>query len=152
MLNVRFRKMHPADVDQVYRLERDLFDDPWPRSSFLTDLNINSTAHAFVLAQADVIIAYSICWYFVHELHIGNLAVARKHQRQGYGSLLLSNVLAEFPDSRFIYLEVRISNISAIKLYYKFGFQQLYRRKSYYRNGEDALILVKNIEDKNGLV
>jgi len=151
-MNVQFRKMHPSDVDQVYKLERELFEDPWPRSSFLADLKINSTAHAFVLVHKNIIIAYSVCWYFVHELHIGNLAVAREHQRKGFGSLLLSNVLLEFPDARFIYLEVRISNNAAIELYTKFGFKKLYRRKSYYRNGEDALILVKSLEDENGLV
>ena len=151
-MNVRFRKMKPADVDQVYKLETDLFEDPWPRASFLMDLKRTHTAHAYVLAQEDIVIAYSVCWYFARELHIGNLAVARQHQRQGYGSMILSNVLAEFSDSRYIYLEVRISNNPAINLYNKFGFEELYRRKSYYRNGEDALILVKTSEDKNGLV
>jgi ribosomal-protein-alanine N-acetyltransferase len=151
-MNVQFRKMNPSDVDQVYRLERELFEDPWPRDGFLKDLHLNSAANAFVLTDGDVIIAYSVCWYFVQELHIGNLAVSRQYQRKGYGSFMLSKLLAEFPDSNLVYLEVRISNKVAIKLYYKFGFKELYRRKSYYRNGEDALILVKNKEDKNGLV
>lgn len=151
-MNVRFRRMSSSDVDQVCEIEKDLFADPWPRSSFLTDIRINSTAHAFVLERKARIIAYCVCWYFVNELHIGNLGVAREYQRRGYGSLLLSKVLAEFPDSRFIYLEVRASNKAAIELYNKFGFQLLYKRKKYYRNGEDALILVKNVGEKNGLV
>ena len=40
-------------------------------------------------------------------------------------------------------LEVRASNTPAIKLYHSLGFVELGRRRKYYRDGEDALLLVK---------
>jgi ribosomal-protein-alanine N-acetyltransferase len=93
-----------------------------------------------------------VCWFYQQELHIGNLAVKRMHQRKGIGSQLLTYVLEQFEDWSIIFLEVRASNIAAQKLYKNFGFCNLYRRRSYYTNGEDALIMVKSKEDKNGLV
>ena len=43
-----------------------------------------------------------------------------------------------------LYLEVRVSNISAIKTYKKFGMSQITIRKNYYKDGEDALIFFKD--------
>ena len=43
---------------------------------------------------------------------------------------------------KYITLEVRVSNIPAIKLYEKYGFKSLGTRKGYYQdNNEDALIM-----------
>jgi ribosomal-protein-alanine N-acetyltransferase len=46
---------------------------------------------------------------------------------------------------RDVFLEVRISNQAAQKLYEKFGFSVLNKRTRYYPDGEDALILHKRI-------
>jgi len=148
----KFRKMCRSDIDMVHRIEVDLFEDPWPRDSFIRDLQSRETAYSYVLEGNNEIIAYSVCWYYQRELHIGNLAVKRMHHRKGIGSKLLSYILEQFEDWAIIFLEVRESNIAAQKLYKKFGFRNLYRRRSYYTNGEDALIMVKSKEDKNGLV
>ncbi|MBF0443725.1 MAG: GNAT family N-acetyltransferase, partial [Oligoflexales bacterium] len=40
-----------------------------------------------------------------------------------------------------LFLEVRPSNKSALKLYQSFGFIKVSIRKKYYSDGEDALIL-----------
>jgi RimJ/RimL family protein N-acetyltransferase len=46
-----------------------------------------------------------------------------------------------------VYLEVRLSNISAIKLYEKLGFREIGRRSNYYPDSkEDALVMMKDIE------
>ncbi len=145
-MNLKFREMRRADIDSVHRIELDLFEDPWPKNSFITDLENRETAYSFVLEEDNRLIAYSVCWYVGRELHIGNLAVRREHQRKGIGSKLLSYVLEYFNDWAFIYLEVRKSNIAAQELYKKFGFRNLYRRRSYYKNGEDALIMIRSKE------
>jgi ribosomal-protein-alanine N-acetyltransferase len=144
--------MSRSDIESVHRIEVDLFEDPWPRDSFIKDQESRGTVYSYVVEEQNDIIAYSVCWYYMRELHIGNLAVKRSHQRKGIGSLLLKYVLEQFEDWTIIFLEVRLSNIAAQKLYKKFGFRNLYRRRSYYSNGEDALIMVKSKEDKNGLV
>ena len=65
----------------------------------------------------------------------------------GIGSklyLTLENKTKEL-NAREILLEVRKSNIKAQKFYEKFGFKEIFVRPKYYKNGEDALILRKEL-------
>lgn len=85
------------------------------------------------------------------ENHILNLCVLPDCQRQGIGKELLNYAMHEAKlrnSASIMYLEVRRSNLNAIKLYQKVGFIQISERKSYYpgKNGrEDALVLAKDL-------
>ncbi len=68
-------------------------------------------------------------------IHIKKIAVHPNYRRKGVGEALLNEVLKYKKD---VYLEVRISNEPAIKLYEKLGFRRITTLKSYYSNGEDA--------------
>jgi Acetyltransferase (GNAT) family len=78
------------------------------------------------------------------------LAVHPDHRRRYIGERLLINDIVEARrvGARWITLEVRMSNDTAQKLYYKYGFKSLGVRKNYYQdNDEDALVLwTENIE------
>lgn len=85
-------------------------------------------------------------WAILDEAHITVLAVAPRYQRRGLGKWLLVNLLedaCEHPLTRAT-LEVRPSNSLALALYESFGFETLGRRRRYYADGEDALILWQN--------
>jgi ribosomal-protein-alanine N-acetyltransferase len=101
-----------------------------------------------VVEHAAEIVGYTVCWCFARELHIGNVAVSRKWQRLGIGSYIMDRLAEHFGETEIFYLEVRESNHAAINLYKKHGFKILYIRKSYYSNGENALVMVKKNEDK----
>ncbi len=80
----------------------------------------------------------------IDEADLGNLAVDPAHQRQGVGRELLQEgrrrLLAA--GAKRVFLEVRESNYSALRLYYSLGFGLQARRKEYYREPvEDALVL-----------
>ncbi|MBD2105384.1 ribosomal protein S18-alanine N-acetyltransferase [Nodosilinea sp. FACHB-13] len=82
-------------------------------------------------------------WAILDEAHITVLAVDPRYQRRGLGKWLLVNLLldaSERPLTRAT-LEVRPSNSRALALYESFGFETLGRRRRYYADGEDALIL-----------
>jgi ribosomal-protein-alanine N-acetyltransferase len=153
-MNLIFRKMEIKDIAQVYEIECDLFQDPWSYDSFLNDVTDRQTAHAFVVECEAEIVGYIVCWCYAREVHIGNVAVSRKWQRQGIGSFILDQISELFKDTELSYLEVRESNYAAINLYKKHGFEILYIRKEYYSNGENAFVMVKkdNVRGKNGLV
>ena len=57
---------------------------------------------------------------------------------------ILERIFDFFGDYERAYLEVRETNRVAIHLYETFGFKIAHYRKSYYTNGEDALVMVKN--------
>jgi ribosomal-protein-alanine N-acetyltransferase len=78
------------------------------------------------------------------EMEIENVVIAQGMRRFGLGSLVLERVLQEAKNQgiRRVFLEVRESNLAAIKLYEKAGFVSTGKRKSYYRDpDEDARLL-----------
>ena len=77
-----------------------------------------------------------------------SIAVRPGYRRLGVGSALMSEtvrVMKEIYGVESIFLEVRVSNIQAIRLYEKFGFVKVRRIKGYYRDGEDAFVMVKRL-------
>ena len=145
--------MQLIDIRTVSKLESELFADPWPKTSFINEVLARQISFPFVVEENDKIIGYIICWYYSKELHIGNIAVSTEKQGKGIGKLILKYIFEKFPDFEKSFLEVRESNKIAINLYNGFGFKTTYRRRSYYSNGEDALVMVKireynHIKDK----
>ena len=90
------------------------------------------------------IVGFAGIWVMADEAHITNIAVRLSHQRQGIGELLLMSItdLATELKASIVTLEVRVSNLTAQKLYHKYGFTQVGLRRNYYTdNREDALIM-----------
>lgn len=79
------------------------------------------------------------------DFNILNIATREEFKNKGVASALINFVfkLAKQRKFKSVWLEVRYSNNVAIHLYRKLGFQQLYIRKNYYSNGEDAIIFRK---------
>lgn len=90
------------------------------------------------------IAGFSGIWMMVDEAHITNLAVRKEYQGKGIGGLLLIATidLAREIKASFLTLEVRASNLTAQKLYSRYGFTQTGQRRGYYLdNREDAIIM-----------
>jgi ribosomal-protein-alanine N-acetyltransferase len=143
-MNVVFRRMQNKDVGEICKIENDLFEDAWSKSSFLYEIKNTSFSFPYVLILDNIIVGYCVCWFYENELHIGNFAIKKNFQKKGFGKVLMQKIFNLFPDYQQAYLEVNVSNEVAIGLYFKFGFNVLSTRKSYYANGEDALVMVKN--------
>lgn len=81
--------------------------------------------------------------------HLVSIAVLKQYRGRGIGKALLRetiNVMESVYDVDAIYLEVRVSNKTAIRLYEKFGFRKARIAYKYYRDGEDAYIMVKRLK------
>jgi len=79
--------------------------------------------------------------------HLMNLAVDPLFRRQGIGSILLQRGLEYLRSlgAKTCELEVRVNNEEAIALYEKFGFGIKETIKNYYRNGDDAYLMIKEL-------
>jgi ribosomal-protein-alanine N-acetyltransferase len=143
-MNLDFRRMNFEDISAVHKLECKLFPDPWSQKNFFVEVSAKNLSFPFIVEENNKIIGYIICWYYINDLHIGNIAVASDQQGKGIGKYILERIFDFFVDYEKAYLEVRETNRVAIHLYEIFGFKIEYRRKSYYLNGEDALVMVKN--------
>lgn len=89
------------------------------------------------------VIGLGCLWAILEEAHITTLAIHPDYHRQRLGQLLLIQLLQSARQRHLTRatLEVRTSNQPALKLYKKFGFRTAGRRKRYYSDNEDALIL-----------
>jgi len=134
------------DIEEIMDIERTSFKDPWSRGMFVREIDTGNF-HVLKEKTTNQLLGYFGCWQIFDEFHIINLAVAPCYRRQGIGSLILDHLLdiAKKKNCKRVILEVRSTNVPAQKLYSKFGFEIIGKRKKYYSDGEDALILEKKI-------
>jgi ribosomal-protein-alanine N-acetyltransferase len=91
-----------------------------------------------------VVVGYGGCWLIAGEAHISTIAIHPNYRGKGLGELLLAGMLqrAIYLGGEYSVLEVRVSNFTARRLYEKYEYETIGRRKGYYRdNGEDALLM-----------
>lgn len=104
---------------------------------------------AWVAESSHQVIGFLILRSAGHEAEILNLAVAPQSRRRGVARALLLTGLdaARAAESATVFLEVRESNLGAIRFYQDHGFRATGRRRSYYRDPpEDALVLSRAVE------
>ena len=131
------------DLDAIMEIEQAVFADMWSRYSYTYEITANRYSIPVVLTLNGGIIGHAVAWKVFEEFHIATLAISPGQQGHGYGELLLSALLEQKGDAAFSLLEVRRSNLKAIQLYEKFGYKIIHTRNSYYRDGEDALVMHK---------
>ena len=138
-------QMTSAHVPQVAQLERVCFQDPWSERSIASELE-NPLSLWLVAMEEDRLLGYVGSQTVLDETDMMNVAVDPTARRQGVARALIQELTAQLKQrgSRKLSLEVRASNLGAIRLYESLGFVRLGCRPGYYRNPrEDAWILGK---------
>lgn len=157
--------MRLEDLPQVMEIDRLSFPQPWAEQSYRFELEENQNAHFIVALETApippqgwlqrwrtppprAVIGFAGFWLVVDEAHINTIAVHPTWRRQGIGERLLTAILERAHAVKAVSatLEVRVSNLPAQKMYAKFGFIEVGRRKRYYRDGEDALLMTVRFE------
>lgn len=139
------RSMRLEDIDEVAFMERVIFPSPWPRQAFAVGLKEGKASLCLVARVRNLLAGYLVAWFVEEEAHLGNVAVAPEFRRRGIATELTKKVIEETEARavRMVTLEVRVSNLSAIKLYRNFGFKTIAMRRNYYAdNGEDAFVML----------
>jgi len=143
----RLRPPGPFDLDEIARIESESFPVPWKREFFASEL-VEPHRYLRVLGRDDGALprvgGYLFAVSLYEEFHINKIATDGRVRRQGYGRLLLEDALARARSSgsSAVTLEVRVTNAAARTFYKSYGFAEAYRRRAYYQDGEDALVLV----------
>jgi [ribosomal protein S18]-alanine N-acetyltransferase len=136
----RIRAASTADLDAVARIERASFADPWSRRAFQVHLH-----DLFLVADRDGTVAgYVIGRVTGAEGEILNIAVDPSRRTNGLGRALLDASLDALRAAgvESVFLEVRVSNTAARRLYEAGGFTEIGRRRGYYdRPVEDAVVM-----------
>lgn len=143
-MQIEINKMEISDLDSISDILSSDFDDFWNYNIFKDELN-NKNSKYLVARQNNQIVGFAGIWIAIDEAHITNIVAKKNLRNTGIGSLLLENLinLSIELNLKSITLEVNENNLPAIKLYEKFGFDNLGIRKNYYNNSENAIIMTK---------
>lgn len=150
---ITFRKMTAEDADDVAEIEFNSFSMPWKRDDFWKMAQNENAAYIVGLID-EKIIAYAGAWLSFGDAEVMSIAVDKNFRGQGLGKKIFSELIKICMNrgANAITLEVRPSNISAVKLYESFGLKSVGRRKNYYdKPVEDALIMWNTDLNKNNL-
>lgn len=131
------------DVKDIANIENNSFSTPWSEKAIRESMDAGTIF--YVACLNNKIVGYMGLSKIVGEGYVTNIAVLPEYRRLGIGEKILGYVIDNTKaELEFISLEVRVSNIAAISLYEKFGFERVGLRKRFYTNPqEDAIIMTK---------
>lgn len=145
------RKMCDADVKYVAEIEKLCFVHPWSEQSIRDEMDKENSV--FLMAfEGENPIGYVGLSVVFDEGYMGNLAVVKAYRKKGVGRALMNELINDCIklNLAFATLEVRESNTPAVNLYKSLGFEEVGRRKNYYKEPfEDALLLTKFFKEIN---
>ena len=141
---MEIREMRFSDIPTVIEQEIKVFGHSL--GNYLKD-NQNDMHKFFVICDKDIF-GYIGLWHVDNVAQILNFYILEEYQNKGYGTMLLNYAFSYLREKEIdtITLEVRESNQKALNLYEKKGFKKATIRRHYYENGEDAILLLKEVK------
>ena len=129
-------------------VEQQAYAHPWNRTNFLDTLQAGYQAQ--VLMGDDTVLGYFVAMKGVDEAHLLNITVTPRCQGQGWARLMLDAlaIWAAGQGCETLWLEVRVGNTRALRVYESQGFTRVGLRKNYYPDHlqrEDAVVMSRRL-------
>ncbi len=140
--NLVLRGARSEDLEAIMAIEEACFAMPWPANLIAEDLEAGGHSCYWVLLLDEAVVGYLGGWLVDLDFHIGSLATSPVYRRRGFARLILLCALRHASErgAETAFLEYRVSNRAAARLYAGLGFRRLRIRRGYYTdNGEDAV-------------
>ncbi|WP_028239636.1 ribosomal protein S18-alanine N-acetyltransferase [Stutzerimonas azotifigens] len=146
---ISFRPMTAADLEAVLKIEYAAFSHPWTRGIFQDSL---TAYECWVMFEGEQQVGHGVINVIAGEAHLLNITVKPQNQGRGLGLRLLEHLMerARARHAGECFLEVRASNQTAYRLYERYGFNEIGRRRGYYPAAdgrEDALVMACTLLD-----
>ncbi len=141
--------LQDKDIEQILHIEKKAHLVPWTLSNLKNcqgDQYVN-----LLLRQNTQLVGFAICQRVLDEATLLNIAIDPLQQQQGYGKFLLNELIKKLQQQKIatLWLEVRVSNEKAIKLYERLNFKRKGQRKDYYptqtKLREDAWVMARDL-------
>lgn len=145
MIKVEIKKGRIQDAAAILSVMEDVYGhSPWKLEQIQVDIEQELTSY-FLAVDGGQVLGFVAIQETLYEVEVLQIAVKRAFQGQG----LAQQLLAQLPDQKEIFLEVRVSNQPAQGLYKKMHFEEIARRKNYYHDPiEDAVIMKRNPNER----
>ena len=144
---MNLRRWKYEDILRISEIEKECFPgEPWTFKMLAA--SFESESFIGVLAEdGGEIAGYGGISVAVDSADIDNIAVTEPYRNSGIGTAILNELcsLAKERGVNKVFLEVRVSNSPAMSLYLKSGFKGAYARTRYYTDGEDCLVMSKEL-------
>jgi ribosomal-protein-alanine N-acetyltransferase len=151
------RKFSLNDLQSVMQINRVCLPENYT-DFFFVDL-FHRFPELFIVAEnAGEVVGYIMCRLetglsnlglggLVKKGHVVSVAVLPQHRRHGVGEALVTRAFeaVKLYNAKQCYLEVRVSNDEAIRLYKKLGFEVTRTMRGYYADGEDAYLMARKL-------
>lgn len=143
------REMEIEDFNKISDILTTEFDDFWNENILNQELQ-NENSKCFTALINDEIVGFIGIWKALEDMHITNIVTKKKFRQKGIGSKLLEKAISysKGQNVNTLTLEVHEENIIAQKLYEKYNFKILGKRKNYYKNNKSALIMTLNFKEE----
>ena len=140
------KRLEKADISSIINLQTNCdFTDGWNEQMLVSAFDNRFVAFGFYVDN--LLKGFIGIDTGLYEYEIESVLVDKECRRQGIAKKLLNQaiMLAKENAIESVFLEVRKNNLPAINLYCEAGFNQIGERKGYYPDGENAIILKKEI-------
>ncbi|MBP3503624.1 MAG: ribosomal protein S18-alanine N-acetyltransferase [Bacilli bacterium] len=141
---IKIDKLIKEDIAQVVLLEEQFLGETLGVEMLENELD-NEFMCFLSAKESKKVLGYIGAYVINGELEILNFVVDENFQRTGIGTLLFNELLNRYPNTKSVVLEVREQNEKGINFYKKNNFNVISKRKHYYKNGDDALVMMKEI-------
>lgn len=147
---ISIRPYKDEDFEKIKNIENESFKTPYGDDDLIYETKENPLNKFIVICVDDNVVGFLDYMITFNSSTINQIAISKDYRKQGLALSLLRYMEDSFPKSgdnavEFITLEVRVSNLDAINLYEKFGFEKITIKKNYYLDGEDAIYMVKGL-------
>jgi len=158
-LSFTVRQATLNDIDRVMYINRVSLPENYTKTFFIEHLRrwpkvflvaeVNGVVVGYVMSRVETGWGHTK-YGLTKKGHIVSIAVLEGYRRRGIGTALMEAALRGLKEygAKEVYLEVRVSNIPAIRLYEKLGFTIKKTIPYYYLDGEDAYLMVKSLAEE----
>ncbi len=145
---ISYRFLDKNDLASLLSIENECFVDPFKESDLLYELTENPVNKIIGVFDELTLVGFVDYMITFNSATITQIAVTNSYRHKGLATSLLEKMEETFPNDiddvvETITLEVREGNVPAQKLYLKNGYEIVLTRKNYYRDGENAIYMIK---------
>lgn len=147
---IEYRRAKSIDFEDVVLIENECFKQPYTRKELNYEFYENPVNRIIVALDGNKVVGFIDFLITFNSSTIMQIAVTNEYRRKGIASALLKEMENSFPKEiddvvETITLEVRESNNVAKELYLKNGYELVVVKQNYYKDGENALYMLKRL-------